>query len=340
MNQMRQNIGLKPYNTFGIDVKARWWREIQHADEAAYFIKNERDTNLPLWILGGGSNILFTKDFEGIILKNSILGKEVIKENQEYVYLRIGAGENWDQIVQFCIENNWGGIENLSLIPGCVGAAPIQNIGAYGVELKDIFEELEAIYLNTGQKKVFTKEMCKFDYRYSVFKGSAKGDFLITHVVLRLTKHNHQLNTSYGSIQRDLEQKGILQPTIKDISHVVCDIRRSKLPDPQKIGNAGSFFKNPVVDYALFKTIQQEYPNIPFYLQPNDQIKIPAGWLIEMCGWKGKRMANYGVHKYQALVLVNYGGASGQKIYDLSTQIAHSVKEWFNIELEREVNVL
>ena len=335
---IQENISLQPYHTFGLDVHARWWIDIQEESSAQYFFQNNPKAALPLWILGGGSNVLFTKDYEGLILKNNILGKELLGEEGKYTYLKAGAGENWHQLVQYCLGRDWGGIENLSLIPGCIGAAPIQNIGAYGVELKDVFEYLEAIEVATGKKRRFGIDECAFGYRDSIFKGKLRGKYLITAVVLRLTKSEHQLNIGYGSIKDELGN--IQQASIQEISAAVCKIRQSKLPDPAKIGNAGSFFKNPLVSRSLFEEIQSNFPNMPFYEQEDGQLKIPAGWLIQSCGWKGRRFGNYGVHPHQALVLVNYGGATGREIYELSTRILESVKQQFGIELEREVNIV
>ncbi|MEZ4852556.1 MAG: UDP-N-acetylmuramate dehydrogenase [Bacteroidia bacterium] len=335
---MKQKQIPKPYNSFGIEAKARHWIEINNEEEATEFIFDNADSDHPLLILGGGSNILLTGDFEGVIVKVNIKGREIMDEDEDSVFLRVGAGENWHDLVMYCVEQGWGGIENLSLIPGCVGAAPIQNIGAYGVEIKDVFDSLEAIHLGSGVTHEFFHEDCQFGYRDSIFKREAKGEFLITRVTLQLSK-DPVLNTSYGTIEEELARLSH-SPTIKDVSDAVIRIRQSKLPDPKEIGNAGSFFKNPVIDQAHFEVIQQEYPDMPFYPAENDQVKIPAAWLIQTCGWKGKRFGDYGVHKDQALVLVNFGGANGKDIYDLSTRIMESVQETFQIELEREVNVI
>jgi len=274
------------------------------------------------------------------VLKNSIMGREVVESRNGEVIVRIGGGENWHQWVLHCLEQDWGGVENLSLIPGSVGAAPIQNIGAYGVELQQVFVRLEALHLGSGELHTFEHADCQFGYRNSIFKQQAKGQYLITRVWLRLRNRNHQLHTHYGSIAAELKKAGIRQPTIRDISRVVCHIRRSKLPDPAELGNAGSFFKNPVVEPQQFEQLLAEYPNMPHYPQEEGGVKIPAGWLIEQTGWKGKRVGNCGVHAQQALVLVNYGGATGMEILQLSRRIQDSVRHQFGIELEREVNVL
>ena len=340
MPYLQQNVSLFPYNTFGMDVQAQWWLGIEDPiDLIAFLADNDFQTMPPILTIGGGSNLLFIKDFEGLVLKNNVLGKEVVQEDEQYVYLRIGGGENWHSLVEYCIAQNWGGIENLSLIPGCVGAAPIQNIGAYGVELEQVFHSLEAIHLLTANQHLFDHAACQFGYRDSIFKREAKGLFFISHVTLRLTK-NPQLQTSYGMIKAELGKLNLDNPTIADVSQVICAIRQQKLPDPKKIGNAGSFFKNPVISAAQFSLLQAQYPAIPHYPQAAGTIKIPAAWLIQQAGWKGKRLGNYGVHPNQALVLVNYGGASGQALYELSSQILQSVHVHFSITLEREVNVV
>lgn len=332
-----KNIDLKPYNTFGISVKADFFAPFGDIDSLDTLLKNNQ--NKEITILGGGSNVLFTKDYEGLILRNEIIGKSKINETEDFVYIKAGAGENWHEFVLYCIDNNWGGIENLSLIPGSVGASPMQNIGAYGVEIKDVFYSLEAYEIATGKLKKFSHQECEFGYRESIFKKALKGKFVITSVTFKLTK-KHQLNTSYGAIEEQLKLKGILKPTIKDISDAVIAIRQSKLPDPKIIGNAGSFFKNPVVDLAVLNKIQEKYKNVPHYLISEKSVKLPAGWLIDQAGWKGKRFGSYGVHAKQALVLVNYDNAKGTEIYELSQQILDDIQDKFGILLEREVNVV
>ncbi|MEL6842250.1 MAG: UDP-N-acetylmuramate dehydrogenase, partial [Bacteroidota bacterium] len=328
-DMLRENVSLKAYNTFGIDVKARWFIEIDSVTLATEFLVDNLNAGQDVYLLGGGSNLLLTDDLPGLVLRNRIMGKEVIREDEQFVYLKVGAGENWHELVLYCLEQHWGGIENLSLIPGCVGAAPIQNIGAYGVELKDVFVELETLSLATGNPRHFDAKACAFGYRDSYFKGSGKGKFLITSVTLRLNKAPHQLNTSYGAIETELARHHDGPYTIQDVSKAVIAIRQSKLPDPAEIGNSGSFFKNPVISAAAFGELQSRYPEVPHYPQADGQIKVPAGWLIEQAGWKGNRIGDYGVHERQALVLVNYGGASGQDIYALSEQIMQSVLEQF-----------
>ena len=331
-----KNRSLQPYNTFGLFVRAE--NLVRFSSEA--ILKEALQLPYqPIFLLGGGSNMLLTKDLKGLVLKNEISGIKVVKKTKDKVTLAIGGGENWHQLVLWCIGKGYGGIENLSLIPGTVGASPIQNIGAYGVELKDVFEKLEAIELVTGDKKIFTKEDCQFGYRDSIFKNTLKDKYCITKVYLQLSRHSHQLNNSYGAIKTTLEEKNITAPTIKDISEAVIQIRSSKLPDPAELGNSGSFFKNPAISRVQFDTLQKKFPAIVFYDLPNGQVKIPAGWLIEQCGWKGKRVGNTGAHAKQALVLVNYGGATGKEVEDLAHQIIASVKERFGITLTSEVNV-
>ena len=332
-----KNIDLKPYNTFGISVKANYFAAFHDVSSLASLLRDNREKNIT--ILGGGSNVLFTQQYEGIILRNEIKGKEVVKENDNFVFVKAGAGENWHEFVLYSISNNWGGIENLSLIPGSVGASPMQNIGAYGVEIKDVFHELEAFNIETDELETFSHSECQFGYRESVFKRALKGKYVITSVTYRLSK-NHQLNTSYGAINSELEAKSIKNPTIKDVSDAVIAIRQSKLPDPKEIGNAGSFFKNPVVEKIVLTKIQQKYPEVPFYPIDNNHVKLPAGWLIDTAGWKGKRIGNHGVHSKQALVLVNYDDATGKEIYTLSQKILDDIEEKFGVLLEREVNII
>lgn len=332
------HIDLTTYNTFGIKVFAEEFSRFDSV-ETLHDILSQH-TQKPLLILGGGSNILFTKDFDGLVLRNEIMGKTIVSENEDDVLVKVGAGENWHQFVVYCIENNWGGIENLSLIPGNVGASPMQNIGAYGIEIKDVFHELEAYHIPTGELKVFSHEECAFGYRESVFKRALKGQYVIVNVTFKLQKRNHILKTSYGDIEGELKAKNITSPTIRDVSNAVIAIRQSKLPDPKEIGNAGSFFKNPVVEKTIVENIKKTYPNVPSYPVDDNHVKLPAGWLIDTAGWKGKRIGNHGVHAKQALVLVNYSDAKGQQIYDLSTAILQDIYDRFGVELEREVNIL
>ncbi len=340
---IKNNINLKPYNTFGIDVKSKHFASFSDVKSLQQLLKFEAVQKTPKLVIGGGSNILLTKNFEGIVLKNEIKGITITKENQQDVLITAGAGVVWHDLVMFAIEHNFGGIENLSLIPGSVGAAPMQNIGAYGVEIKDVFFELHALNIKTLEEVRFTKKRCQFGYRESIFKRQFKHQFIITSVTLKLSK-KPKVNTSYGAIQTELKNMGITQPTIKNVSDAVIKIRQSKLPDPKKIGNSGSFFKNPVVSKKQFENLQATYPNIAHYPISNNEIKLAAGWLIDNAGWKGKtfegKTGKYGVHKNQALVLVNYGGASGKELLELSNQIIDDVKQKYNIELEREVNIV
>jgi len=334
--QIQQNISLKQYNTFGIDVNAANFISIENKEELKTFLKGNKQ---PILILGGGSNVLLTKNVEGIVLKNNLKGIEKLKEDNNSVELKVKSGENWHEFVLYCIANNYSGIENLSLIPGSVGAAPMQNIGAYGVEVKDVIMSVEAMNLKDCSIHHFKNKSCEFGYRSSIFKTKEKGNYFITSVTFKLNK-TPKINTSYGAIEKELNQRGITQPTIKDVSDVVISIRKSKLPDPTEIGNSGSFFKNPIVSKDIKEKIRASYSDVPSYSQSNGDFKLAAGWLIEQCGWKGKIIDNYGVHANQALVLVNYGGAKGADIFKLSEDIINSVKNTFGIELEREVNII
>lgn len=337
---MHENFSLKPYNTFGIDAKARYFTEVHSVDELLEALNNPVTHSLPLLFLGGGSNILFTRDFEGLAVQLNLKGmhEDIISDNE--VLVTVKAGENWHEFVLFCLEKNYGGMENLSLIPGNVGTSPMQNIGAYGVEIKDAFVSCTVLNLENLQLETFNKEQCRFGYRDSVFKQEGKGKYVITEVSFTLTRKDHQLKTSYGAIQAELEKSGIESPTIQDISRAVINIRQSKLPDPKKTGNAGSFFKNPTIPLIRFEELQQQFTDIPGY--PNgDFVKVPAGWLIEQAGWKGKQTGNVATHRLQALVIINAtGNATGKEIYDFSAQIIDSVQKKYGIELEREVNII
>jgi len=334
---IKNNIPLKPFNTFGIDVNASQFAAINSVED----LKDVLNTNpSDILILGGGSNILLTKDVDALVLQINLKGIRVLSELENRVQIEVAAGENWHEFVCWCLKENFGGLENLSLIPGNVGTAPIQNIGAYGVELKDSFVSCEALHIQTKELKVFTKEDCNFGYRNSIFKQELKGQYIITSVVFELSSQNHILKTNYGAIESKLENTGIKTPTIQDVSKVVISIRNSKLPDPKIIGNSGSFFKNPVVSASKFQILQSQFQLIPHYNVSEDSIKIPAAWLIDTAGFKGKTFGNFGVHTKQALVLVNYGGASGKDILTLSLQIQKAVKLIFDIDLETEVNIL
>lgn len=336
---IQQNVDLAPYNTLGVNAKARYFIEITSQRELLELVNSGLLQTSDYFVLGGGSNILFLGDFDGYIIHNAIKGREVIRDTGDDIYYKIGAGENWHETVRHCVEMGWGGIENLSLIPGTVGAAPIQNIGAYGVELKEIFKSLSAVHLETGHIKMFEKKECRFGYRNSIFKRELKGKYIITHVTLRLSKIP-KLETSYGAIQSKLDEKGIKKPTIRDLSDIVIEIRQSKLPDPAELGNAGSFFKNPVISRPVFESLQDDYPDLPGYPMGRKKIKVPAGWLIEKTGWKGKVVGNVGTYDQQSLVLVNHGGATGHEIWSLAEKIRESVKDTFDIELVPEVNII
>ncbi|MCC9168382.1 UDP-N-acetylmuramate dehydrogenase [Pontibacter harenae] len=337
--KLQSDISLKEYNTFGIEAKAKHFARFESVEELQKLLALPEVKQAPKLVLGGGSNLLFTKDFDGVVLQNGIKGIDILEQNEEHVYIKAGGGEVWHEFVQFALQQNFGGIENLSLIPGTVGAAPLQNIGAYGVELKDVFHELEAVNIATGEVKTFSNEDCCFGYRESVFKNEWKGQYIVTHVTFKLTK-KPLLNTSYGAIKTTLEEMQVQQPTIQDVSAAVCQIRQSKLPDPKQIGNAGSFFKNPEIPLQLFAILKEKYPDMPSYPVSEQTVKVPAGWLIEQCGWKGKVIDNYGVHKHQALVLVNYGGANGENVRQLAYSIIQSVEEKFGIKLSPEVNII
>ena len=336
---IQHNVSLQPYNTFGIDVTASKFVRFESVQELTEVLQHPEIKHEEKLVLGGGSNLLFTKNFEGVVLQNGIKGIEIVSEDTEVAYVKAGGGEVWHEFVSYTLEQNLGGIENLSLIPGTVGAAPLQNIGAYGVELKDVFQELEAVHIETGKAATFKAADCLFGYRESVFKNKLKGQYIVTSVTFRLQK-KHTLNTSYGAITTTLQEMQVQQPTIQDVSAAVCHIRRTKLPDPAQIGNAGSFFKNPEIPLDQYQKLKDQYPGIPSYPVTETTVKVPAGWLIEQCGWKGKVIDNYGVHKNQALVLVNYGGASGNNIRQLALDIIQSVEDKFGIRLKPEVNII
>ncbi len=323
----------------GLKALARFFAEIHSISDLRDALQFATEKNLELLILGGGSNILFVSDFDGIVVLNGIKGIQTISEDNNEITLKIGAGENWHQLVLGCVEKGYGGIENLSLIPGTVGAAPIQNIGAYGVELVDVFECLEAYDIEHKELKTFTRKECAFGYRDSIFKKQLKGKVVITSVTLRLSK-KPELNFSYSSLSERLREKEITEPTIKDISDTVIEVRQSKLPDPDEIGNTGSFFKNPVISVYQFDELKSSHPELPGYPVSERQVKVPAGWLIEQAGWKGKREGDAGVHSKQALVLVNHGNASGEEIWKLAKRIERDVLEKYGIKLISEVNIV
>lgn len=333
------NFSLKPYNTFGINVSAKYFAAFSTAEELNELLNYNKINVHDNLVLGGGSNILFTKNFDGFVLKNELKGIELVKEDANHFYVKAFAGENWHQLVMHCIKHNYSGLENLSLIPGNVGASPMQNIGAYGVEIKDVFESLEALHKKDYIIHTFSANDCEFGYRESIFKRKYKDEFVILSVTFRLRK-TPVYHTSYGAIEQELEKLSVKNLSIQAISQAVINIRSSKLPNPAEIGNAGSFFKNPTISSPEFQPLQKSYPEIPHYTVNDEHIKIPAAWLIEKCGWKGFRNCDAGVHAHHPLVLVNYGNASGKDIYDLSEKILQSVKHKFGINLKREVNII
>jgi UDP-N-acetylmuramate dehydrogenase len=336
MMDIKENYSLKKYNSFNIDVVAKEFIQINSIKELIDLQKNSKNKNK--LFIGGGSNILFTNNFEGLVVHINLKGISVKKINENFSEIKVMSGENWNELVNWCIENNLGGIENLSLIPGNVGAAPIQNIGAYGVELKDVFISCEVYDLNTEKLNIYNLNDCKFGYRDSIFKKNK--NLIVVSVKMKLSSKNHKINSSYGGINDELKKLNIKEPTIKDISNVVCEIRNKKLPNPNKIGNAGSFFKNPIVNSKKINWLKENFNNIPFYKIDENSYKIPAAWLIETSGFKGKDFGNFGVHKTQPLVLVNYGKASGGDINKLSLSIKEVVNKIFKIELETEVNII
>lgn len=334
---IQNNISLKPFNTFGIDVTANRFVSVSSVEELISIYSTEKES--PKFILGGGSNMLLTKNIDALVLHINLKGRKVLSQNEDFVLVEASAGENWHEFVLWTLDRDFGGLENLSLIPGNVGTSPIQNIGAYGVELKDTFVSCEALNLDTLEIETFSNTECKFGYRNSIFKQEAKGKYIILSVVFKLTSQNHKLYTNYGAITSELDYMKISNPTIQDISKAVISIRQSKLPDPDQIGNSGSFFKNPVIKKSEFLKLQQQFPNMPHYVVSDNDIKVPAGWLIETAGFKGKSFGNYGVHKKQALVLVNYGDAKGTDILELSKLIQKTIKRLFDISIEAEVNI-
>jgi UDP-N-acetylmuramate dehydrogenase len=336
--QLRENFLLKSFNTFGINAKCRFFAEATTEEEIIQLSEELTQDNFPVLLLGGGSNLLFTKDFPGIVLKISTKGIRVIKEDEETVWVLVSAGENWDEFVKFCVDKGWGGLENLSAIPGNAGTSPVQNIGAYGVEMKDFFGELETFDLLSKGKRIFSKEDCNFGYRSSIFKSLYKGQLIILNVTFRLMKHP-VLRLDYGNIREELVAMNVDSPNIKDVRNAVCQIRARKLPDPALIGNAGSFFKNPIILPQQFETLKQSFPGIVSFKQ-DGKIKLAAAWMIEQCGWKGKYIGNAGVHSTQPLVLVNLGNATGNEILSLSEEIKQSVFQKFGIMLETEVNIV
>ncbi len=340
MNTIDKNVPLRAYNTFGVEATARYFCRVTDEDQFKSLLQTDVYKNEKVLILGGGSNILFTRDFDGLVIKTDFKGIQVVDETEDAVQVKAMSGEMWHELVVHCVNHQWGGIQNLSLIPGATGAAPIQNIGAYGVELKEVVKEVSGIDRITGEEKTFQNHECAFGYRESIFKHQLKEKFFISSVTLSLTKKNHIINTNYGAIKETLKEMNIIEPTLKSISDAVIHIRKSKLPDPTQLGNAGSFFKNPIISLSHYQSLQKEYATIPGYHSVNQEVKVPAGWLIEQCGWKGKRVNDIGVHAHQALVIVNYGNGNGEEIFQLAMKIISSVKEKFYITLTPEVNIL
>lgn len=336
--EILQNFSLKKYNTFGIEARAREFVAVHSIDELRQILAENHSKKK--FILGGGSNMLLTQDIDALVIHLNLKGIKIIKETENHVWVESSAGENWHEFVLFTIDHNFGGLENMSLIPGNVGTTPIQNIGAYGTEIKDTFESCEAMEISTHEMKTFTHSECNFGYRESIFKQEIKDQFIITSVVFKLTKVNHEIKTSYGDIIAELAKHNVSAPTLKDISNAVIAIRQSKLPDPKELGNSGSFFKNPIVLKSDFEPIHYKFPEMKFYEISETQVKVPAGWLIEQAGFKGKRFGDAGIHKNQALVLVNYGNATGQEILAVSKEIQKTVFEKFGIHIEAEVNVI
>jgi UDP-N-acetylmuramate dehydrogenase len=337
MAVLRKNYSLKEHNTFGIEANAKYFFEFDTLEEIHYFLTKNDIFSLQYLIIGGGSNLLFTEDFKGLIIHPKIQGIKIIEENEESFLVQVGANEVWDDFVEWSVSQNLAGIENLSLIPGVVGAAPIQNIGAYGVEAQEVIESVEAISVETNRKVTFSNANCEFDYRYSIFKNEYKNQYIITHVNFRFQK-NKAFKVHYGAIAKELESYP--EVNLKNIREVIIKIRESKLPDPKKLGNAGSFFKNPIVSKTQADALHAEHPELPIYEVNEEQSKLAAGWLIEQCGWKGKRVGDVGVHKDQALVIVNYGKAKGSDILQLSNDIRKSIFYKFGIQLEMEVNAI
>ena len=336
--KIETNFSLKNYNTFNIDALASKFVAVHTVDELTDVLRTYRSDRK--FILGGGSNMLLTQDVDALVIHIDLKGKKIIREDDNFALVEAQAGENWHEFVLFAIENNLGGLENMSLIPGNVGTTPVQNIGAYGTENKDTFVSCDAIELATGNTRTFLREECNFGYRDSIFKNEAKDKYVITSVVFQLTRRNHKINTSYGDITKELASHNIIEPTLKDVSNAVIAIRRSKLPDPKELGNSGSFFKNPIIPKSEFDKIQPNFPEMPHYTVSDTEVKVPAGWLIEQAGFKGKRFGDAGIHKNQALVLVNYGNATGSEILAVAKDIQATVLQKFGIAIEAEVNVI
>jgi UDP-N-acetylmuramate dehydrogenase len=336
--EIKSNFSLINYNTFGIEAKANQFVSVQTISELKTILQENKTQKK--FILGGGSNMLLTKDIDALVIHINLKGKKIVKENDDFAWIECQAGENWHEFVLWCIDNNFGGLENMSLIPGNVGTTPVQNIGAYGTEIKDTFVSCEAMKIENQELKSFSNEECQFGYRESIFKSKIKDQYIITSVVFKLTKRNHNINISYGDITSELEKNNITIPTIKDVSNAVINIRNSKLPNPKELGNSGSFFKNPILLKSDFEKIHAKFPEMKYYEISNTEVKVPAGWLIEQAGFKGKRFGDAGIHAKQALVLVNYGNATGQEILNVSKNIQDTIFNTFGIHIEAEVNII
>jgi UDP-N-acetylmuramate dehydrogenase len=336
--QIQNNFSLKKYNTFGIEAKAKQFVAVHSVEELKQILATHKTE--AKFILGGGSNMLLTQDINALVIHIDLKGKKIIKEDNDYVWVESQAGEVWHEFVLWSIDHNLGGLENMSLIPGNVGTTPVQNIGAYGTEIKDTFVSCNTVDIATQELVTFTKAECKFGYRESIFKQEAKDKYVITSVVFKLTKRNHKINTAYGDITKELEKNNIVTPNLKEVSNAVIAIRKSKLPDPKELGNSGSFFKNPIIPKELYEKVHAQFPEMPHYVVSETEVKVPAGWLIEQAGFKGKRFGDAGIHKNQALVLVNYGNATGQEILAVSKDIQATVLNKFGIAIEAEVNVI
>jgi UDP-N-acetylmuramate dehydrogenase len=336
--KIQHNFSLKNYNTFGIEAKAKQFLAVHNVDELRTVLAQHQSENK--FILGGGSNMLLTKDIEALVIHIDLKGKKIVNDTADFVWVESQAGENWNEFVLWTIDQNFGGLENMSLIPGNVGTTPVQNIGAYGTEIKDTFDSCQAMAIANQEMKTFSNSDCHFGYRESVFKNEVKDQYVITSVVFKLTKRNHKINTSYGDITAELAKNNVVTPTLKDVSNAVIAIRQSKLPDPKELGNSGSFFKNPILLKTDFEKIHQQFPEMKYYDISETEVKVPAGWLIEQAGFKGKRFGDAGIHKNQALVLVNYGNATGQEILDVSKNIQETIFNTFGIQIEAEVNVI
>ena len=335
---IQNNFSLKKYNTFGIEAKAKQFIAVHSLEDLKTVLQEHQSEQK--FILGGGSNMLLTQDINALVIHIDLKGKKVLKEEDDFVWVESQAGENWHEFVLWTIDQNFGGLENMSLIPGNVGTTPVQNIGAYGTEIKDTFVSCDSMTIATQEMKTFDKEDCHFGYRESIFKHEAKDQFIITSVIFKLTKHNHKINTSYGDITKELEKQNVSTPTLKDVSNAVIAIRQSKLPDPKELGNSGSFFKNPIISKEQYEKVHALHPEMPHYVISETEVKVPAGWLIERAGFRGKRFGDAGIHKNQALVLVNYGNATGQEILAVSKDIQATILREFGIVIEAEVNVV